>query len=69
MNILLGSNVKLGREDIFKPTIGNYGLHKINTDNGFVLNFSISKNLSIKSTTFSYNIHKFTNISFKLTIF
>jgi hypothetical protein len=63
MNILLGFNVKLGREDILKPTIGNYSLHEINADNGFVLNFSISKNITVKSTTFSYNIHQFTNIS------
>jgi hypothetical protein len=35
MNILLGDfNAKVGREDIFKPTIWNESLHKINIDNG-----------------------------------
>jgi hypothetical protein len=35
MTILLGDfNAKLGREDIFKPTIGNESLRKISNDNG-----------------------------------
>jgi hypothetical protein len=35
MNILLGDfNVKVGREDIFKPTIGNEILDEISKDNG-----------------------------------
>jgi hypothetical protein len=35
MNILLGDlNAKVGREDIFKPTIGNESLHEISNDNG-----------------------------------
>jgi hypothetical protein len=35
MNILLGDfKAKVGREDIFKPTIGNKSLHKISNDNG-----------------------------------
>jgi hypothetical protein len=35
MKILLGGlNAKVGREDIFKPTIGNESLHKISNDNG-----------------------------------
>jgi hypothetical protein len=35
MKILLGDhNAKLGREDIFKPTIGNESLHEINNDYG-----------------------------------
>jgi hypothetical protein len=35
MKILLGdSNAKVGGEDIFKPTIGNEGLHRISNDNG-----------------------------------
>jgi hypothetical protein len=37
MNILLDDfNEKVGREDIFKPTIGNESSHKINNDNGVV---------------------------------
>jgi hypothetical protein len=35
MNILLGDfNAKVGREDIFKPTIGNERLHEISNDSG-----------------------------------
>jgi hypothetical protein len=65
MNILLGdfnAKVLVGREDIFKPTIGNECLHEINNDNAVrVVNFATSKNLIVKSTMFPhYNIHKFT---------
>jgi hypothetical protein len=40
-NILPGDfNAKVGREDIFKPTIGNESLFEINNDNGVtVVNF------------------------------
>jgi hypothetical protein len=35
MKILLGDfNAKVGREDVFKSTIGNESLHKINNANG-----------------------------------
>jgi hypothetical protein len=35
MKIVLGEfNAKVGREDIFKPTIGNESLHEISNDNG-----------------------------------
>jgi exonuclease III len=35
MKILLGDfNAKVGREDIFKPTIGNESLYEISNDNG-----------------------------------
>ncbi|PNF32123.1 hypothetical protein B7P43_G02834 [Cryptotermes secundus] len=63
MKILLGDfNVKVGREYIFKPTIGNESLHEISNDNGVsVVNFATSKNLTDKSTMFPHrNIHKFT---------
>jgi exonuclease III len=34
MKILLGDfNAKVGREDILKPTIGNYSLHEISNYN------------------------------------
>jgi hypothetical protein len=66
MKILLGVfNVKVGREDIFKPTIGNKSLHEIKNDDGvIVVNFAISKNLIVKNTKFPYcNIHKVTCMS------
>jgi hypothetical protein len=37
IKILLGDfNVKVGREDIFKPTIWTDGLHEISNDNGVI---------------------------------
>jgi hypothetical protein len=62
MGILLGDfNAKVGREDIFKPTIDNEGIHEISNDNGVtVVNFATSKNLTVKSTLFLHrNTHKF----------
>jgi hypothetical protein len=63
MNILLGNfNVRVIREDIFKPTVGNESLHEISNDNGVrLVNFATSKNLRVKSTMFPHpNIHKYT---------
>jgi hypothetical protein len=63
MKILLGNvNAKVGREDIFKPTIGNESLHEISNENGIrVVNFATSKNLAVKSRMFEHdNIHKYT---------
>jgi hypothetical protein len=53
MKILLGDfNAEVGREDIFKPTIGKESLHEISNDNGVrAVNFTTSKNLFVKSTT------------------
>ena len=62
MKILLGDlNAKVGRENIFKPTIGNESLHQNNNDNGVrIVNFATSKCLD-KSTMFPHrNIHKYT---------
>jgi hypothetical protein len=49
---LLGDfNDKVGRKDIFKPTIGNESLHEITNDNGVrLVNSATSKHLSVKST-------------------
>jgi hypothetical protein len=63
MKILLGDfNAKVGREDIFKPIIGNENLHEASNDDGVrVVNFAISKNSIVKSTTFPRrDIHKHT---------
>jgi hypothetical protein len=49
MKMLWEFNAKVGREDIFKPTIGNESLHEISNDNGVrVVNFAKSKNLTVK---------------------
>jgi exonuclease III len=63
MKILLGDFIaKVGREDIFKPIIGNESLHEASNDNGVrVVNFATLKNLVVKSTTFPHSdIHKHT---------
>jgi len=61
--ILLGDfNAKVGRDNIFKPTIGQESLHQDSNDNGVrIVNFATSKNLVVKSTMFpQQNIHKYT---------
>jgi hypothetical protein len=65
MKIFLGDiNAKVGREDFFKPTIGNESLHEISNDKGVrvvLINFTTSKNLIVKSMMFPQrNIHKAT---------
>ena len=54
MKILLGDfNAKVGRENIFKPTIGNESLHQDSNDNGVrIVNFAMSQNLVVKSMMF-----------------
>jgi hypothetical protein len=66
VKILLGDfNAKVGREDIFKLTIGNESLHEISNDNGVrLVNFPTSKKLRVQSTMFPHhNIHKYTRTS------
>ena len=48
MKILLGDfNAKVGRENIFKLTIGNESLHRDSNDNGVkIVNFASSKKFS-----------------------
>jgi hypothetical protein len=63
VKILFGDfNAKVGREDIFKNTIGNDSLHETSNDNGVrIINFATSKNLVVKSTMFPHHkIHKYT---------
>jgi hypothetical protein len=63
INILLGDfNANVGKENIFKPTIGNESLHEISIDNGIIaINFATSINLTVKSTMFlNRKIHKYT---------
>jgi exonuclease III len=64
--ILLGDfSAKVGREDIFKPTVGNESLHEISNDNrDRVVNFATSKNLIVKSAMFPHlSIHKYARTS------
>jgi len=60
MKILLGDfKAKVGRDNIFKPTIGQESLHQDSNDNGVrIVNFATSKNLVVKSTMLPHqNIH------------
>jgi len=52
----------VGRESIFKPTIGQESLHQDSNDKGVrLVTFATSKNLVFKSTMFPHrNIHKYT---------
>ena len=56
MKILLGDfNTKVGRENIFKLTIGNESLHQDSNDNAVrMVNFAASKNTVVKSTMFPH---------------
>jgi hypothetical protein len=48
-------NVKVDREDIFKPTVWNESLHEISNDNGVrLVNFATFKDLRVKSTMFPH---------------
>jgi hypothetical protein len=62
MKISLGdSSSKVGREDIFKPTIGNESLHEINYDNGVrIVNLPYPNFDSQKYNALNSTIHKFT---------
>jgi hypothetical protein len=55
-------NDEVDREDDFKLTTGAESLHEISNDNQLVVvNSAISKNFTVKSTTFPHrNIHKYT---------
>jgi hypothetical protein len=57
--LIVDFNAKVGRENIFKPTIENESLHEDSNDNGVrIVNFAVSKNLVAKSTMFPHrNIH------------
>jgi hypothetical protein len=63
MKILLGDfNAKVGKENIFEPTIGNESLYEVSNDSGItVVNFATSKKLVVKSTMFPHSkIRKYT---------
>jgi hypothetical protein len=60
--LLVDFNAMVGRESIFKPTIGDERLHQDSNNNGVrIVNFATSKNVVVKSTMFQHrNIHKCT---------
>ena len=62
VNILLDFNVKLSRDENYKPTIGNESIREGSKDSGVIaVNFTTPRNLVVKSTMFPHrNIHKYT---------
>jgi hypothetical protein len=62
ISFLGDSSSEVGRQDIFKPVIGNESLRKIGDRNGLrVVNFATSKSLIVKCTMTPHsNILKFT---------
>jgi hypothetical protein len=63
MKMLLADiSVKVGKEDIFKPTVVNESLHEISNNNGVrAENFATLKNLTVISTMFPHcNAYEFT---------
>jgi hypothetical protein len=53
--LLVDFNAKVGREDTFKPTIGNESLHQDSNDKGVrIVSFATSKNLVVQRTTFPH---------------
>jgi hypothetical protein len=49
------SNAKVSSKDVSKPTVRNESLLEIRDDNGVrIVNFTISKNLTVKSTVFPH---------------
>jgi hypothetical protein len=63
MQVLLGDfNAKVGRTNIFKPTLLNRKLHRDSNDNGVrQVNFVTPKDLVVNFKMFSHrNIHTYT---------
>jgi len=56
IKIILGDfNAKVGKENIYRLTIGNESLHNETNNNGIkMIQFAISKDLNVRSTTFPY---------------
>jgi Reverse transcriptase (RNA-dependent DNA polymerase) len=66
VRIVIGDlNAQVGREEIFKPVIGKFSLHRDSNENGLrLINFAAGNNMVISSTVFRRkNIHKATWIS------
>jgi len=55
IKIILGDfNAKVGKEDIYKPTISNESLHNETNNNGIkMIKFAVSKSFNVRSTTYA----------------
>jgi Reverse transcriptase (RNA-dependent DNA polymerase) len=63
VKIVIGDlNAQVGREEIFRPTIGRFSLHRESNENGLkLINFAAAHKMVISSTVFQRkNIHKAT---------
>ncbi|MXP61705.1 hypothetical protein FD744_25325 [Pantoea sp. Taur] len=61
MKIVVGDyNAKVGKEEIYHPTIGKHSLHDESNDNGTrLINFAASRDMIVGSTLFAHkDIHK-----------
>jgi hypothetical protein len=60
IKLILGDfNAKVGKESIYKPTIGNESLHNDINNGTKLIQFAISNGLNVRSTTFPHkDIHK-----------
>ncbi|KAJ9589104.1 hypothetical protein L9F63_017608 [Diploptera punctata] len=61
IKIILGDlNTQIGKEGMYKPTIGTNSLHTVSNDNGIrLINFASSRSMVIASTVFLHkDIHK-----------
>lgn len=56
IKVILGDlNAKIGREEIFRPTIGKYSLHEETNENGLrVIDFATEKGMVVRSTFFMH---------------
>ena len=63
IKIVIGDlNAQIGKEKIFKPTVGDFSLHRESNENGVrLINFAAAYNMVISSTFFRHkDIHKAT---------
>jgi hypothetical protein len=66
IRIVIGDlNAQIGREEVYRPTIGRFSLHPDTNENGLrLINFSAAHKMVISSTCFRRkNIHKVTWVS------